>query len=108
VHGSRRAEADLGAVMLAMLTRVGRDEYLRQQHAALERPDARAGLAQIVAPTLVLVGSDDAVIDPARSAELAAAIPGAVHVVVPDCGHVPTLERPGASRLAVEGWLARS
>jgi pimeloyl-ACP methyl ester carboxylesterase len=108
VHRSRRTEADLGAVMLAMLGRVGRDEYLRQQHAALERPDARAGLAHIVAPTLVLVGSDDAIIDPARSAELAAAIPGAVTVVVPECGHVPTLERPEEARLAVERWLARS
>jgi len=42
------------------------------------------------------VGDSDQVAPPALSQEMAAAISGARLVVVPDCGHLSTLERPQA------------
>ena len=39
-------------------------------------------------------------------AEMAAGIPGARLVMVPDCGHLSTLERPEAVNAALTQWLA--
>ena len=49
-------------------------------------------LAEVVAPTLVVVGADDPV--RARGEEVAAGIPGARLALVPGAGHAPHLERP--------------
>ncbi len=49
-------------------------------------------LAAVVAPTLVVAGSEDPA--RARAEEVAAAIPGARLALVPGAGHAPHLERP--------------
>ncbi len=49
-------------------------------------------LAEVVAPTLVVVGADDPV--RARGEEVAAGIPRARLALVPGAGHAPHLERP--------------
>ena len=49
-------------------------------------------LAEVAAPTLVVVGADDPV--RARGEEVAAGIPGARLAIVPGAGHAPHLERP--------------
>jgi pimeloyl-ACP methyl ester carboxylesterase len=52
-------------------------------------------LAQIEAPALVLVGAEDTAF--LRAAEvMAARLPRARHIVIPDAGHVTTLEAPDA------------
>ena len=74
---------------------------------ALKRaPDLRARLAQIRCPTLVMVGELDAEFAEA-SRRLAAASPGARHVVIPNAGHQPQLEAPEAWLAAVAEHLAR-
>jgi pimeloyl-ACP methyl ester carboxylesterase len=80
--------------------------YLRQQNAILARADQRPLLPTIRCPTLVLVGEQDEATPPALSREMAAAIPGARLVIVPECGHLATLERPAAVTQAMAGWLA--
>ena len=45
-------------------------------------------------PTLVMVGDSDLLTPPAHSAEIAAQLPAAEHVVLPDCGHMLMLEYP--------------
>jgi len=96
----------LRAELLDMALRVGAGAFIRHQHAAMERPDARPGLAAIAVPTLVLAGEDDKVIPPQRSMEMAAAIPGARLTLLSRCGHVPMRERPRETRGAMEAWLA--
>lgn len=58
-------------------------------------------LGAITAPTLVLTGSDDPAVPPARGAELAAAIPGAEHVVIEGAAHIANVEQPEAFTAAV-------
>ncbi len=83
----------------------GPEAFIRQQTAIIRRPDSRPGLAAIACPTLVLVGDGDELTPPEHSAEIAAGIPGARHVVVPDCGHLSTLERPRQVTRALVAWL---
>jgi pimeloyl-ACP methyl ester carboxylesterase len=105
VHPSRREDAGLRELMRLMVSEVGVDGYLRQQTANITRSDSRATLASIRCPTLVLVGDSDELTPPERAAEIADGIPGARLVVVPDCGHLSTLERPQAVSDALRAWL---
>jgi pimeloyl-ACP methyl ester carboxylesterase len=105
VHPSRANDAALKAVYLAMCHDVGPEAYGRQQKAIMGRADSRPLLPAIRCPTLVLVGEQDAATPPELSDEMAAAIPGAKLVKLPDCGHLSTLERPEAVTAALVAWL---
>jgi pimeloyl-ACP methyl ester carboxylesterase len=105
VHPSRREDAGLHELVRLMGSEVGVDGYLRQQTANITRSDSRATLSAIRCPTLVLVGDSDELTPPERAAEIADGIPGARLVVVPDCGHLSTLERPQAVSDALRAWL---
>jgi pimeloyl-ACP methyl ester carboxylesterase len=71
----------------------------------MARPDNRPFLPTIQCPTLVLVGRDDALTPPSMAQEIANAIPGARLEIIPDCGHLSTLEQPEAVNRALRRWL---
>src|SRR5439155_6417808 len=72
----------------------------------VHQPDQLAGLASIAVPVLAIVGDEDTTfLEPMR--EIAAAVPGAELVVVPDAGHSPQFENPPAWQKAMEAFLAR-
>jgi len=106
VHRNRHGDATLKNIVHVMAEETGADAFLRQMTAIMGRADSRPGLAAIACPTLVLVGEGDELTPPALSQEMAAAIPGARLVVVPDCGHLSTLERPQAVTQALCEWMA--
>jgi 3-oxoadipate enol-lactonase len=74
--------------------------------AMVHREDQLASLAGVTCPTLVIVGAEDRpFLDASRS--MAAIIPGAELVVVPDAGHSPQFENASAWFAAVDGFLRR-
>lgn len=95
----------LGPTVTEMAQRVGKEAFLRQQRAILERPDSRGILPGIGCPTLVLCGREDQLTPPALHEEMAAAIPDATLVVLPGCGHLAPLERPEAVTAQLVAWL---
>jgi pimeloyl-ACP methyl ester carboxylesterase len=105
VHPSRHNDEALKRVMRFMGEETGAEAFLRQQKAIMARPDSRPGLAAIACPTLVLVGDSDQGTPPALSQEIAAAIAGSRLVVISDCGHMSTLERPQAVTDALVEWM---
>jgi pimeloyl-ACP methyl ester carboxylesterase len=105
VHRRRHSDVTLKAAVRAMNEDTGPEAYIRQQQAIMARPDSRPGLKAIVCPTLVLVGDDDRLTPPELSHEMAKAIPGAHLVVVPDSGHLSTMEQPQAVNVALVEWL---
>jgi pimeloyl-ACP methyl ester carboxylesterase len=72
---------------------------------AVERFDATPLCAKVRAPTLVLGGEDDLMTPPALTRQLAAAIPGARAVVVPQAGHMLAQERPELFFAELEAFL---
>ena len=68
--------------------------------------DTRARLATIQAPTLVLHGGRDRLTPVANARLLAARIPDATLVVLPEAGHGYLLEEPEASCRAFRDWMA--
>jgi 3-oxoadipate enol-lactonase len=63
--------------------------------------DLQPRLGEIVAPTLVLTGELDPVVPPESGASLAAAIPGARHVVIREAAHIANAEQPEAFTAAL-------
>ncbi len=69
--------------------------------------DLEAQLARISMPTLVITGDDDTWVPTAESIRLAAELPNAELVVIPNCGHVAMDECPEEFMQAVSVFLGR-
>lgn len=106
VHESRLADEPLTDAISRMAESVGKDAFLRQQKAIMGRPDSRPGLAEIDCPTLVVCGREDALTPVELSEEIAGSIPGADLVLIDDCGHLSTMERPEQVNSALRAWMA--
>ena len=72
---------------------------------ACKRVDLRPLLPQIACPALVLCGAEDSWSPPAQHEEIAAAIPGARLAIIPECGHMATLEAPDKVNAELRRWL---
>lgn len=105
VHENRRADAELMATVRAMAVDTGPEAFVRQEKAIISRPDSRPLLASIECPTLVLVGDGDELTTPEIAHEIASGIAGAKLVVVPNCGHLSTIERPAPVNAVLAEWL---
>jgi pimeloyl-ACP methyl ester carboxylesterase len=71
------------------------------------RPDMTRLLPTIKVPTLVIVGEHDAISSPPEMKGIAEAIPGAEFVVIPDAGHMSTMENPQAANEAIVGFVQK-
>jgi 3-oxoadipate enol-lactonase len=60
---------------------------------AIATMDLRDALPRITAPVLVVAGADDPATPPEHGAQIAAAVPGARLVVVPDAAHLASVEQ---------------
>lgn len=104
VHESR-VDTEIGEEVMAMAARVGREAFLRQQRAIIDRPDSLPLLPILTQPTLVGVGEDDRMILPDESRLLHKAIPNARLHVFARCGHLPPMERPQETAQVLRDWL---
>ncbi len=100
-------DASLRELRKTMALDVGKEAFLRQVQAIMQRPDSRGTLPRIACPTMVLCGEHDQLTPPARHEEMAAAIRDSIYVKVPGCGHLSTLEKPEEVNRALGAWLDR-
>jgi pimeloyl-ACP methyl ester carboxylesterase len=107
VHPDRTADKALEHIVLTMMNDTGVDAFCREQEAIIARVDSRPLLGAIACPTLVLVGAQDAITPVEMAQEMADAIPGATLAIVPETGHLATLEAPVHVNAALAKWLMR-
>lgn len=105
LHRNRANDEALKQVVRAMAADTGVEAFVRQERALISRLDSRPLLASIKCPTLVLVGEGDELTPPDLAKEIAGGISGAKLTIVPDCGHLSTLEKPEAVNAALTEWL---
>lgn len=98
-------EDQVAAEMKAMALRVGKQAFLRQQHAIMQRPDSTALLPLIAVDTMIVVGAGDRLTPVEHAREMQTAIPHATLHVIPRCGHMPALEEPAQVSALLRGWL---
>jgi pimeloyl-ACP methyl ester carboxylesterase len=73
--------------------------------AACNQFDAMGEVARITQPTLLIVGEGDRMTPPKYSEYLAAQIPNAKLIVIPDAGHYAQIEQPQRVADALCAWL---
>ena len=108
IHPSRLEDDALTSRIFKMAEDVGKEAFLRQERALLEREELTSILGTIKCPTLVLAGAEDKLIPPRIQREMAVEIPTAQYVEISTCGHLPTMERPDETTEYMRRWLART
>jgi len=83
-----------------------RRAMVRFGRGILERAGVEDELGRITAPTLVIVGEDDAVTPVEEAWRISAGIPGARLEIIPEAGHVCTVERPAVVTETIDRFLA--
>jgi len=107
VHPARLEDRELVDGILDMIERRTPAQFERQIRGLLARPDAMPVLVNIQCPALVLCGREDTWAPPSRHSDMAARMRGSTLSIIPDCGHMATLERPQAVNAAMQAWLRR-
>ena len=95
----------IGEEVMAMTKRVGRDAFIRQQTAILNRPDSIPTLAAIRQPTLIVVGESDQPTPPDEALKMAAGIANAKLLRLKNCGHLSAMEKPEEVNAALRALL---
>ncbi|CAN0604483.1 unnamed protein product, partial [Ectocarpus sp. 12 AP-2014] len=90
---------------MEMALDLGPEVFARQSAALLDRPDQKQTLENWDKPTLILTGAQDRLCPLHRHELMAELMPQASLTIIQDAGHLPTLERPNATRAALSRWL---
>ena len=105
-HTDNARDAKLVRAYLDFVYRAGVAQLISQNRAVIARPDARLHLPSLRCPVLVMCGDADQLAPPDKSLEIAALMPHAQLVMVPQCGHMLTMEQPQFVNERLAAWLA--
>ena len=105
IHSDRLDDGPLTDAIKAMAKDLGRDTYIRQQTAILNRPDGLDDLEKITCPTTIICGREDTLTPLKVHEEMKSRIPHATLVIIEECGHLPAMERPYALSALLRYWL---
>lgn len=94
--------------LIEMTVRVGADTYIRQNLAVAAREDLRPILPSIAVLTQVIVGAEDRMTPPELSLEIHDLIAGSDLHTIPDCGHLPPIEKPQETATLLRRLVARA
>lgn len=99
--------ANLMADLTKMVESYSVEDFEKQIHALINRPDAEVLLSQISVPTLLLSGSQDTWSPVAQHQDIQKHIIGSELVVIDDAGHMAPAEDPENVAAALHSWLKK-
>ena len=105
VHSRRLNDDRLRGAVFDMARAVGPDAFVGQLRAIMTRPDSRPLLPSIASPVTIIVGDSDQLTPPHVAREMHEAIASSTLSVIPQCGHLSTLEEPDAVTACLRSWL---
>ncbi len=100
---NKKAVLDL---CMAMAEDLGEKVFEEQSRALQQRPDQCDTLRGIKVPALILCGEEDQLCPVERHEMMRDLIPDARLAVIPDAGHLPTLEQPEHTNRVLGKWLS--
>lgn len=104
-HPEKMSLPAVRGVIHSMAASLGKEVFERQQRAIMDRPDSRPTLAGITCQTLIVCGENDLITPPALAAEMAEGIKNARLEIIPQCGHLSTLDRPAEVNRLLTDWI---
>ena len=99
------ADKTLKNTILEMAKASGAEALIYQWQALMQRADYSHLLAKITCPTLVLCGEQDALCGEELHRTMADIIPTSTLEIIPNCGHLSTMEAPDSVNQALARWL---
>jgi len=99
---------NLMADLTKMVESYSSEDFEKQIHALINRPNAEALLSQISVPTLLLSGTQDTWSPVAQHQTIQQHIVGSELVVIDDVGHMAPIEDPINVAKALKNWLQKS
>jgi pimeloyl-ACP methyl ester carboxylesterase len=90
----------------AMSRNLGPEKFALQSDALAHRTDLWPRMGDIQCPVLCLWGDHDQFSPPETADKIAKAVRHGQSVLLPNCGHFPTLEYPGEAAAVVQRWLS--
>ena len=91
---------------MAMLERTDRAGLVKAIESVADRDPCEDEAIRIIAPTLVVVGAEDAATPPDKSRRIAELIATTRFHEIPGAGHSPTMERPDEVNAILEAFLS--
>lgn len=107
IHESRQGDAALTRRISKMAENIGPIAFKAHAKALATRPDQRPLLADINCPTLVITGKQDALCPMANHLLMAEYIQDVSLHVIPECGHLSSMEKPKQVASVVSDWMQR-
>ncbi|CAN5572259.1 alpha/beta fold hydrolase [soil metagenome] len=104
-HATRAARPDVIARWTTDLEGFSREGVYQTGRAIFWREDIVPKIGQIKAKTLVLCGAEDVALPPDRSRIIAERIEGSKLVLVPNAGHLSTMDAPSAVTAELVAFL---
>ncbi|UTT84846.1 alpha/beta hydrolase [Vibrio pelagius] len=105
IHPNQSHNQQLTEQISQMAINVGVSRFEAHAHALATRPDSRPLLADIKIPTLVITGRDDLLCPIDNHLLMAKHIENVSLHVIPDCGHLSTMEQPQRVAAHINHWL---
>ncbi len=106
IHPSRFKDDALTSRIYQMAEDIGQEGFIRQETAIMNRKDHWTNLSKIECPTMVISGNEDALINPDHQKKMADDITDAEFHLIPECGHLPSMERPFEVNTLLREWLS--
>ncbi|MEM9642774.1 MAG: alpha/beta hydrolase [Pseudomonadota bacterium] len=88
-----------------MALKLGPEVFCEQSAALRDRPDQTDTLRSFEGPALVLCGRQDKLCPIPRHTLMHGLLPRSELVIIDGAGHLPTLERPNETSMALRRWL---
>ncbi len=107
IHESRLLDTELTQRVSQMAENIGLDAFKAHAKALATRPDQRPLLSDITCPTLVITGKQDALCPMANHLLMAEHISDVSLHVIPECGHLSSMEKPSEVASIISDWLER-
>lgn len=105
IHTDRLSDAALVGAVRGMAMSLGPEVFIQQTRAVMSRQSYVPVLPGIRCPTLVVCGKQDAICPVDDHRLMAETILGAKLVVIDECGHLASIERPHAVTSVLQYWL---
>lgn len=103
-----RQQVNHRQLIVEMAEQLGVDVFEAQLQALATRPDNRNELKELGCPALILGSEFDQLCPPATQIEMHRLAPCSDLVILEDCGHFSTLERPDAVTGELAKWYLQS
>ena len=105
-HSSRSTDKTLVQDYMAMMHRAGAEQLISQNRAIMARSDARRYLPGLRCPVLMVCGDADQLTPVECAQEIVDLVPHARLEILPQCGHMLTMEQPERVNTLLRDWLA--